>query len=170
MPSRLFIPALLLCLGISLHAQIYKLPQVDIFTLDGDRVNTNTISNQNMPMILVFFKTYNNKCCENLFAICEAHEEILSKKGVKMIAICVDCVGKTEHVKPFVYGHGLDIEVYIDKNGDLKRMMGIPDAPYTILYDQKMNIYCQYNGYCAGSQEMVCDKVNECLDKMALNQ
>ena len=161
---------LCLCLAVSLNAQISKLPAVDLFTLDGIRINTASISNDNMPMILVFFKTYDNKCCENLFSICEAHEEMLAEKGVKMIAICIDCVGKIEHVKPFVYGHGLDIEVYVDKNGDLKRKMGIPDAPYTILYDQKMEVYCKYNGYCAGSQEMVCEKMNECLNKMALSQ
>ncbi|MCD4732589.1 MAG: redoxin domain-containing protein [Bacteroidales bacterium] len=159
-----------LCLGITLNAQISKLPAVELFTLDGIQINTAYISNDNMPMILVFFKTYDNECCENLYAICEAHEEMLAEKGVKMIAICIDCVGKIEHVKPFVYGHGLDIEVYVDKNGDLKRKMGIPDAPYTILYDQKMEVYCKYNGYCAGSQEMVCEKMNECLNKMALSQ
>ena len=159
-----------LCLVTSLTAQIRELPSVDLFTLEGNRIDASTITNNNMPMILVFFKTYDNKCCENLFSICEAHEEILAEKGVKMIAICIDCVGKIEHVKPFVYGHGLDIEVYVDKNGDLKRTMGIPDAPYTILYDQKMEVYCKYNGYCTGSQEMVCEKMNECLNKMALSQ
>lgn len=159
-----------LFLVISLNAQISKLPSVELFTLDGTEIDASTISNNNMPMILVFFKTYDNKCCENLFSICEAHEELLAEKGVKMIAVCIDCVGKTDHVKPFVYGHGLDIEVYVDKNGDLKRMMGIPDAPYTILYDQKMEVYCKYDGYCAGNQEMVCKKMNECLNKMALSQ
>lgn len=159
-----------LCLGATLNAQFNTLPSADIYTLDGNRINTKQISNNQMPMILVFFKTYDNKCCENLFSICEAHEEVLADKGVKMIAICIDCVGKTGHVKPFVYGHGLDIEVYVDKNGDLKRAMGIPDAPYTILYDQQMEVYCKYNGYCTGNQEMVCKKMNECLNKMALNQ
>ena len=159
-----------LFLVTSLNAQISKLPSVELFTLDGTEIDASTISNNNMPMILVFFKTYDNKCCENLFSICEAHEELLAEKGVKMIAVCIDCVGKTDHVKPFVYGHGLDIEVYVDKNGDLKRTMGIPDAPYTILYDQKMEVYCKYDGYCTGNQEMVCEKMNECLNKMALGQ
>ena len=161
---------LYLCLGATLNAQTNMLPTVDIYTLEGIRINTNQISNNQMPMILVFFKTYDNKCCENLFSICDAHKEMLADKGVKMIAICIDCVGKTEHVKPFVYGHGLDIEVYVDKNGDLKRAMGIPDAPYTILYDQQMEVYCKYDGYCAGNQEVVCKKMNECLNRMALSQ
>lgn len=160
----------ILFLVTSLNAQIKKLPSVELFTIDGTGIDASTISNNNMPMILVFFKTYDNKCCENLFSICEAHEELLAEKGVKMIAVCIDCIGKTDHVKPFVYGHGLDIEVYVDKNGDLKRMMGIPDAPYTILYDEKMEVYCKYDGYCTGNQEMVCEKMNECLNKMALRQ
>ncbi len=151
---------------ISVNAQINQLPSVDLYRLDGNKIDASTITNDNMPMILVFWKTYDNKCCKNLFAICEAHEEFLVNKGVKMIAVCIDCVGKIEHVKSFVYGHDLEIEVYVDKNGDLKRIMGIPDAPYTILFDQKMNIYCQHTGYCAGTQEMLCEKVNRCLNDM----
>lgn len=162
--------AFCLCLSISLNAQISKLPSVDIFTLDGNKIDASTISNHDMPMILVFFKTYDNKCCENLFSICEAHEELLADQGVKMIAVCIDCIGKVNHVKPFVYGHGLNIEVYVDENGDLKRAMGIPNAPYTILYDQKMEVYCKYDGYCTGNQEMVCKKMNDCLNKMGLSK
>jgi hypothetical protein len=160
----------LLLFTVSVNAQPTTLPSVDIYSLDGNRVDASTISNDSMPMILVFFKTYDNKCCDNLFSICEAHEEILSKRGVKMMAVCIDCIGKIEHVKPFVFGHGLEIDVYVDKNGDLKRTMGIPEGPYTILYDQNMNVYCQHSGYCVGNQEIVCKKVNECLDKMGAEQ
>ena len=161
---------LILLLFFSAIAQSNKFPNADLYNLDGKRINAATISNNNMPLLLVFFKTNDNKCRENLFSICEAHEEVLVKKGVKVVAVCVDCTGRVEHVKPFIYGHDLDIEVYTDKNGNFKRAMGIADAPYTILYDHQMKIYCQQIGYCAGSEEMVCEKVNECLKKMAIGQ
>lgn len=157
-----------LTLVISIKAQVNHLPAVDIYTMDGSRVNASTISNDSTPMILVFFKTFDNTCCKNLFAISEAHEDVLINVGVKVVAICIDCIGKIEHVKPFILGHDLSIEVYIDKNGDLKRIMGIPDAPYTLLYDRNMNVYCQYNGFCPGIDEMVCEKITECLKKMEI--
>jgi len=161
---------LFLFLFFSSSAQINKFPNADLYNLNGKKIDAATISNENMPMLLVFFKTNDNKCRENLFQICDAHEEVLVKKGVKVVAVCVDCSGRVEHVKPFIYGHDLDVEVYVDKNGSFKRAMGIADVPCTILYDHQMKIYCKHVGYCAGTEELVCEKVNECLDKMQVKK
>lgn len=143
-----------------------QFPSIDIYSLDGNKVDASTLSNDGMPLILVFFKTFENSCLENLYEIADTYQEQLERQGVKMIAICVDCIGKKEHVKPFVYGHGLSIDVYVDLNGDFKRSMGVADAPFTILYDQYMREICSYGGYCRGSGELVCEKIEACLNKM----
>lgn len=161
-PKWIFI----LFLGFAVQAQESQLPSVDIYTLEGERINANSIHNDGMPMLLVFFRTFERSSSENLFSIYEAYDEFLITKGVKMIAVCVDHIGKIEHIKPFVSGHGIDIQVYIDKNGDFKNAMGIPDAPFTILFDQDMNEYCRQLGYCVNNQDIVCQKVNECLKKI----
>ncbi len=144
------------------------LPSIDVFTLDGERVSASSLTGKGMPMILVFFKTYDRNCLENLVEICDSYTDQLKQKGVKMMAICIDCVGKAEHVKPFVFGRNLDIDVYVDTNGDLKRSMGIPNGPYTILYDEQMKVLCEYSGYCSGAGDQVCRKMDECLRNMAL--
>jgi peroxiredoxin len=142
-------------------------PSAEIYTLNGERMDAQRITNDQKPMVVVFFKTNNNKCCDLLNTVYDAHKRVLEERGVKMIAICVDCTGNVSHVKPFVYGNDLNLEVYVDKSGDFKRAMGVRDAPFTILYDQHMQVYCKYDGYCASAGEMVCDKMNECLDKIA---
>jgi len=54
------------------------------------------------------------------------------------------------------------------KTGEFKRKMGLSDGPYTILFDREMNIYCEYSGYCTGVGEALCDKMNKCLDGIAM--
>jgi hypothetical protein len=93
----------------------------------------------------------------------EAYKDFMEYQGVKVIAVCIDCVGKTQHIKPFVYGHNLDIEVYIDKNGDFKRSMNILYSPSTILFDHQMNINCQLAGYCSNVEDLLCTKIEQCL-------
>ena len=159
---------LMLSASFQSPGQSNQLPDVDIFTLGGERITANSISNDGMPLILVFFKTFEKKAVDNLTDITEAYHSQLADKGVKMIAICIDCIGKTEHVKPFVFGRDLDIEVFVDKNGNLKRAMGISNSPYTILYDKEMEVYCRYNGYCAAAGDLVCEKMKDCLNKMDL--
>ncbi len=158
--------ACLLALSLSVMAQGTSLPNVPLYTLDGKEISAQTISNEGKPMIMTFWKTTENDCCDQLLQLYETYQNILIYQGVKMIAICIDCSGNIQHVKPFVYGHDLDLEVYVDKNGEFKRAMGISAAPYTILFDQKMALFCQHAGHCANIEEVVCKKVNECLTAM----
>jgi cytochrome c biogenesis protein CcmG, thiol:disulfide interchange protein DsbE len=152
---------------ITLLAQRTKLPDVPLYTLDGLEISASTISNDGKPLILSCWKTTETDCCEQLLQLYNTYDEILQQQGVKMIAVCIDGSGCTQHVKPFVYGHNIDIEVYIDKNGDFKRAMGISDAPFTILYDNRMEKFCQHAGPCSNIDDVVCHKVNECLTAMS---
>jgi len=156
----------LLAAAMAAIAQSTSLPDVPLYTLDGKEISASIISNEGMPMIMTFWKTTENDCCDQLMQLYDTYEQIIQYQGVKMIAICIDCSGSTQHVKPFVYGHNLDIDVYVDKNGDFKRAMGISEAPFTILFDQQMGFYCKHSGHCGNIDELVCQKVNEYLTAM----
>jgi cytochrome c biogenesis protein CcmG, thiol:disulfide interchange protein DsbE len=162
-----FISMCFLAAGLTALAQNTKLPDVPLYTLDGQEISASAISNEGMPLILTCWKTTEADCCEQLLQLYNTYDEILQNQGVKMIAICIDGSGCTQHVKPFVYGHDIDIDIYIDKNGDFKRAMGISDAPYTILYDNQMQKFCQHAGACSNIDDVVCHKVNECLTAMS---
>lgn len=151
-----------------LWAQILpaQLPSVDIYSLEGRIVNASTINNDSMPIVVVFFKTNEQKCCQQLISICEKQKDDFSDKDIKVIGICLDCNGDIARVKPFVYGHDLQIDVYVDKNGDLRRSMGINVFPYTIIYDKNREVICKYAGYCVNSDNLIADKLTECLKKM----
>lgn len=146
-----------------IFAQMSALPSIELYSLDGTKVTANEISNDGKPLVLIFWKTNDKESCEQLIMINEAYNDFMEYQGVKVIAVCIDCVGKTQHIKPFVYGHNLDIEVYIDKNGDFKRSMNILYSPSTILFDHQMNINCQFTGYCSNVEDLLCTKIEQCL-------
>ena len=167
MKKQILISSMYLLSAIMLvNAQGTGLPDVPLFTLDGTEISTSSIKNDGMPMIMTFWKTYENDCCDQLIQLCNVYNQILKHQGVKMVAVCIDGKGCSQHVKPFVNGHDINIDVYIDKNGDLKRAMGVSDAPYNVLFDQDMKIYCRHAGSCSSIEDMVCQKVNECLAAM----
>jgi hypothetical protein len=146
-----------------LFSQESTLPSVELYNLDGEKVPANEITNDGKPLVMVFWKTNDRESNEQLLLINEAYRDFMVYQGVKVVAICIDCVGKTQHIKPFVYGHDLDIEVLIDKNGDFKRCMNIIYSPSTILFDQKMNVNCHFAGYCANVEDILCTKIEQCL-------
>ena len=121
----------LLAVAMAAIAQSTSLPDVPLYTLDGKEISANTISNEGMPMIMTFWKTTENDCCDQLMQLYDTYEQILQYQGVKLIAICIDCSGSTQHVKPFVYGHNLALMCMSIKTGILKeawefRMRPIP--------------------------------------------
>jgi peroxiredoxin len=140
-----------------------KLPDVDIFTLEGTRISSEKIQNDSVPMIMVFWKTYDDNCCKELMDLNDIYIEELKDKGVRIVAVCVDNIGNLDYIRPFVYGHDIEFEVYIDKNENFKRAMSIPAVPFTILFDKDAHPFCKFLGYCPAIDEMVCKKVDESL-------
>lgn len=144
-------------------AQKGGLPDVKLYDLNGSAISATEILNNGEAYILVYWKTHEKNCCEQINQMIEAHEKMAGLLQVKVVAVCVDCKGLTDHIKPFVSGKDWNIDVYIDKNGDLLRAMNIPSTPFTSVYDENQKLICQYSGYCAGAQEMVCETLKECL-------
>jgi len=161
--KKIHLILLLFALTNLMFAQTTAIPDVELVTLEGTKTSATEISNDGNPLVMVFWKSNDRESCEQLLMINDAYKDFMQYQGVKVIAICIDCVGKTQHIKPFVYGHDLDIEVYIDKNGDFKRSMNIICSPSTILFDQQMNINCQFAGYCSNVEDLLCTKIEQCL-------
>ena len=148
-----------------LKAQTGTVPKTELKTLDGTPVSSTVMLTSGNPTIVVFWKSTSGKCCENLDEMQNAWTESLREKGVKVVAICVDCQGSWGHVKPIVNAKEWDFETYIDVNGDFMRAMAVNTMPCTILFDKNLNQVCRYNGFCSGGGEMICTKVLEHLGK-----
>ena len=145
------------------HSQNSSLPAMDIYTLDGAMIKASDISNEGKIMVIVFWRTYNKDGRNQMQMLNEVYQEKYKEKDVKFIAICTDCIGKIGHIRPIVYGQDIEMDVYIDKNGELSRSLAISSTPYTVLFDRQMNVHCKYYGYCANGDEMVCKKIDECM-------
>ena len=131
--------------------------------LDGKDVIAQDILSDQVPTILVFWKTNEQKCCEQIELMINAREILAEITSVKIVAICTVSDGISSRIKPIVYGKNWDIDVYIDPNGNFKRSMNIVQTPFTIVYDQNQQIICKYNGYCAGADELVCEQLKSCI-------
>lgn len=161
--KRALLTMFIIALANLIYSQNNVLPSIELDALDGSKITADEITNEGKPLVMIFWKSNERESCEQLLTLNEIYQDFIQYQDVKVIAICIDCVGITQHIKPFVYGHNLDIEVYIDKNGDFKRSMNILYSPSTILFDHQMNINCQFAGYCANVEDLLCPKIEQCL-------
>ena len=141
-----------------LHAQ---LPAITLKALNGQSVQTDTLSNNGKPFIIDFFATWCKPCNRELDAIAEVYEDWQEETGVKIFAVSIDQGQNINKVKPLVNNHGWPYEVLLDPNGDLKRALGIQTIPFVLIVDGQGNIVYKHNGYTDGAEEELINKVRE---------
>ena len=141
-----------------LHAQ---LPAITLKALNGQSVQTDTLSNNGKPFIIDFFATWCKPCNRELDAIAEVYEDWQEETGVKIYAVSIDQAQNINKVKPLVNNHGWPYEVLLDPNGDLKRALGIQTIPFVLIVDGQGNIVYKHNGYTDGAEEELINKVLE---------
>ena len=141
-----------------LHAQ---LPAVTLKALNGQSVQTDTLSNNGKPFIIDFFATWCKPCNRELDASAEVYEDWQEETGIKIFAVSIDQGQNINKVKPLVNNHGWPYEVLLDPNGDLKRALGIQTIPFVLIVDGQGTIVYKHNGYTDGAEEELINKVRE---------
>lgn len=152
---------LLMALLFTASIGFAQLPSVQLKDLDGNVVDTSTLSNDGNPFVISFFATWCKPCLRELKAINEYYPDWQDETGMKLIAISIDEGQNVSRVKPLVDGQGFEYEVLLDTNQELKRSLGIQDIPYLIIVDGDGNIVETRNGYTEGSEQHIIEKIRE---------
>ncbi len=128
------------------------LPSVTLKTLNGENVNTATLSNNGKPMIISFWALWCKPCIKELTTIADVYDEWVEETGVKLVAVSIDDARSSARVKPMVEGKGWEYEVLLDPNGDFKRAMNITVIPHTFLVDGNGKVVWQHASFSEGSE------------------
>ncbi|MDD7318768.1 MAG: TlpA disulfide reductase family protein [Prevotella sp.] len=157
---RRYIIALMLTLLFGTAAKA-QLPKINLKSMNGKEVCTDTLSNQGKPMIISFFATWCKPCNRELKAISEVYDDWVDETGVKLIAVSIDEAQNINKVKPLVDSNGWPYEVLLDPNRDFSRALGIQTIPFTLIVDGNGNIAYKHNGYTDGAEAELIEKVRE---------
>ena len=99
------------------------LPSVNLTDVNGNTVDTATLSNDGKPFIISFFATWCKPCMRELKAIHEVYPDWQDETGVRLIAVSIDEGQNTQKVKPLIEGKGWsDYEVLLDPSNEFKRL------------------------------------------------
>ena len=152
--KKIFLFSIMLLCAAAMSAQ---LPNVKLQDIDGNTVQTGSISNDGKPVIISFWATWCKPCLRELKAIHEVYPDWQDETGVKMIIVSVDQAQDVNRVKPMVDGFGWEYEVLLDPNGDFKRAMNVQNIPHVFILDGKGKIIYNHVGYVDGAEEDIYD-------------
>lgn len=133
----------------------FKLPSIDVTTLDGKKFNTSDIKNDGKPIIIDFWATWCKPCVMELNAIDENYEDWQKETGVKVYAVSIDDSKSMNRVAPFINSKGWEYIVLLDPNSDFKRAMNVINVPHTFLIDSTGTVVYQHTTYADGDGDML---------------
>lgn len=142
-----------------------QLPSVNLKTLDGQTVNSATLSNDGKPFVISFFATWCKPCNRELKAISELYPDWQEETGMKLIAISLDQGQNINKVRPLVESEGWEYEILVDQNSDLSRALGVQMIPHLLILDGEGNIVESRSGYTDGAEGHIIEKIREILAK-----
>ena len=151
---------LLTIMVISAVAMSAQLPNVKLQDINGNTVQTGSISNDGKPVIISFWATWCKPCLRELKAIHEVYPDWQDETGVKMIIVSIDQAQDANKVKPLVDGFGWEYEVLLDPNGDFKRAMNVENVPHVFVLDGSGKIVYNHTGYVDGSEEDIYEALH----------
>ena len=152
--KKILLFAVMLAFAMLAQAQ---LPNVKLQDVNGNTVQTGTISNDGRPIVISFFATWCKPCLRELKAIHEVYPDWQDETGVKMYIVSIDQAQDANKVKPLVDGFGWEYEVLLDPNGDFKRAMNVQNVPHVFVLDGKGKIVYNHAGYVDGGEQDIYD-------------
>jgi cytochrome c biogenesis protein CcmG, thiol:disulfide interchange protein DsbE len=159
--KKLIFSLSLIIIGLSVFSQdttkvqstkAFKLPSVDVKTLDGKTINTSQFTNNGKPIIISFWAMWCTNCVKELKAIQEVYDDWQKETGVKVIAVSIDDAKSVDKVKPYVNGKSWDYDVYLDTNKDLYRALNVNQIPHTFVLNGSGEVVWQHVTYTEGSE------------------
>ncbi len=118
---------------------------------------------QGKVVILNFWATWCGPCQVEM-----PHLEAMYKKykanGLEVVAVSADDARSASRVKPMVKSKGYTFTVLLDKETEVVAQYNPrKELPYTVIIDQKGNVFYRHAGYTAGDEHKLEAKVKELL-------
>lgn len=152
------------CVAFSTLSASAALPSVNLQDINGDTVDTATLSNDGKPFVISFFATWCKPCLRELKAVNDVLPDWHDETGVRVIAVSIDEAQNAQKVKPLVKGKGWDdYQVLLDPSGEFKRQLGVNDIPHVFVVNGEGNIVWNHQGYVDGGEEEIIEAVKAAM-------
>jgi thiol-disulfide isomerase/thioredoxin len=142
-----------------------SLPDIEVQTLDGGRINIADFGKKGKIIILNFWATWCAPCKQELSNIHELYEDWQRDYNVELVAVSLDESRNISKVKSYINGNKWNYTVLLDVNQDLRRAFNFQAPPFTVLIDQSGKIVYTHSGYKNGDEYILEDKIKMIVKK-----
>ena len=132
--------------------QLRVFPDINIKSLYGEKVSIKEIDNNNNPIVVIFWATWEKLGKTQLNTISTIYNDWQNKTGVKIVIVSIDDNRSASAVPRYVKAVGWPFDAYMDTDHILKNSLGISTIPHTVLLNGKKEIVKVIRGYESGDE------------------
>ncbi|MCX6181255.1 MAG: TlpA disulfide reductase family protein [Bacteroidetes bacterium] len=114
--------------------------------------------------VVDFWASWCKPCLKAIPELIKIQEEF-DAKGVKVVGINADGPRSVSKVGPLANTLQINYPVLLDFNGDVSRDFNVSNLPTIFIVDANNKIVWYHEGYAAGDDELIKNKLNELLAK-----
>jgi peroxiredoxin len=144
---------LFIILGINYSSAQTELPDLTLKNLAGEEVLLRRLSEEK-PVVVSLWATWCVPCVRELDTISEEYAILNEEEGFTLYAISVDDQRSVRRVKPAVLGKGWEFEVLLDTNNDLRRFLGNPTIPLTLIVKDNEIVF-RHSSFSPGAEQQL---------------
>ena len=146
-----------------MEGQSSYLPSIKVRTTDGSMVSASEIVKPGEPTLVIFWAEGDREIYSQIGSINEMIEKHLLPR-MRIVAICNTTSGVYGHIDQEIMGNDLDVEVYMDVNGELNQAMGLPQSTTLLLFDHSTGFVARYLGTCSCAASMISPEMTALLE------
>lgn len=141
------------------------MPDVPLADMYGNTISANELINPKGPLMITFFATWCDPCCQELNVIKSIYPELQKRYGLELVVVSID---KYPNQVPIVANmlrqHGWDrFRFYFDVDRDLTEQLHVQTIPSTLYVCPDGKIFEETVGYDGATPE---EQIRDILDKM----
>lgn len=146
--------------AVQLTAQ--TIPDVTVESVDGVKVSSKTICQEDKPTVISFWATWCKPCIQELDAVSEVLEEWKEELEFNFAAVSIDDARAASKARAFASGRGWDgIGLFFDVNGDFRRALNVNQIPHVLIYDSSGKLVYSHSGYVPGGEEDIFTRLKQ---------
>lgn len=141
-----------------------QVPSVTVENAKGEALDTRSILDEGVPVIVSFWSTSCKPCIRELDAIYDALPDWKEEADFRVVAVSTDDSRLLAKARSFAEGRGWgeDYILLFDKNQDFMRAMNVSVVPHVFVLDSEGKIVYSHTSYIPGNEIELFEAVKKC--------
>lgn len=142
---------------------VAQIPDVEVRDINQNWISLQSLKGEELT-VFDFWATWCKPCVTSIPKL-NAIYNTFSDKRIEFVGVNIDAPRSLSKVKPFTEALGINYPQVLDPNQDLVNLLNVSVFPTLIVYNSEGQEVFVHEGFNAGDEELIREKLMELLNR-----